>query len=64
MIRGVLVRVTHRTGRGLVPRCVIRLTGALRRVADQVQDPEDPVAEKQRADDEHGQLPDAKQLHR
>jgi hypothetical protein len=59
MIRGVLVCGTHRTGRGLVLRCVIRVTGALRRVADQVQGPEDPVTEEQRADDEHGQLPDA-----
>jgi hypothetical protein len=52
MIRGMPVRVTHRTG--LVLRCVLRIIGALRRVADQVQGPEDPVAEEQRADEQHG----------
>jgi hypothetical protein len=60
MIRGVPVRLAHRTGRGLV----LRVAGALRRVADQVQTPEDPVAEQQRADEQHGQLPGAEQLHR
>jgi hypothetical protein len=36
MIHGVLVRVTHRTGCGLVLRWVLRFAGAQRRVADQV----------------------------
>jgi hypothetical protein len=44
VIRGVLVRVTYRTSCSLVLRRVLRVTGALRRVADQVQGPEDPVA--------------------
>jgi hypothetical protein len=60
MIRGLPVRAAHRTGRGLV----LRVAGALRRVADQVQAPEDPVAKQQRADEQHGQLPGAEQLHR
>jgi hypothetical protein len=64
MIRGGLMRAAHRTGRGLVLRCVLSVAGALRRVADQVQGPEDPVAEEQRADEQHGQLPGAEQLHR
>jgi hypothetical protein len=50
MIRGVPVRTAHRTGRGLV----LSVAGALRRVADQVQAPEDPVAEQQRAGEHHG----------
>jgi hypothetical protein len=54
MIRGVLMRVTHRTGCGLVLRCVLRITGALRKVADKVQSPKGPVAEEQRADEQHG----------
>jgi hypothetical protein len=64
MIRRALVRVTHRTGYGLVLRCVLGFADALRRVADQVQAPEDPVAEQQRADEQHGQLPGGEQLHR
>jgi hypothetical protein len=64
MVSRVLVRATHRTGYGLVLRCVLRVAGALRSVADQVQSPEDPVAEEQRADEQHGQLPGAEQLHR
>jgi hypothetical protein len=63
MTRRMLVRITYPTGRGLVLRCVLRF-GALRRVADQVQGPEGPVAEKQRADEQHGQPPDVEQLHR
>ena len=63
MIRRMLVGITHPTGRGLVLRCVLRF-GALRRVADQVQSPEGPVAEEQRADQQHGQPPDVEQLHR
>ena len=54
MVRGVLVRVAHCTGRGLVLRWVPRITGALRRVADEVQGPEDTVAEEQRAYQQHG----------
>jgi hypothetical protein len=54
VIRGVLVRVTHRAGRSLVLRCVLRVADALWRVADKVQGPEDPVAEEQRADEQHG----------
>jgi len=49
----VLVRVT-RTTRGVVLRWVLRVAGALRRVAEQVQSPEDPVAEKQRYDEQQG----------
>ena len=64
IIRRVLVRAAHHTGRGLVLRCMLRVAGALRRVADQVQDPEDTVAEEQRADEQHGQLPGAEQPHR
>ena len=54
MIRRVLVRVTHRAGRGWVLRLVLRVADALRRVADQVQGPEDPMAQEQRADEQHG----------
>jgi hypothetical protein len=52
MITRVLVRVTHRAGRGLMLRCVLRVAGALRRVADQVQGAEDTVAEEQRPHEE------------
>jgi hypothetical protein len=46
MIRGVLVRAAHRpAGSSMVLRCVPRVAGALRWVADQVQGPEDTVAE-------------------
>ena len=34
VIRGVLVRVTHRAGRGLVLCCVLRVADALWRVAE------------------------------
>jgi hypothetical protein len=45
--RGMLVRITHRDGRGLlVLRCVLRVADAQRRVAEQMQGPEDPVAEE------------------
>ena len=45
--RGMLVRITHRDGRGLlVLRCVLRVADAHRRVAEQMQGPEDPVAEE------------------
>jgi hypothetical protein len=33
-------------------------------LAPQVQSPEDPVAEEQSADEQHGQLPGAEGLHR
>ena len=46
MIRRVFVGVAHRPG--LVLRRVLGVAGALRWVADQVQGPEDPVAEEQR----------------
>ena len=61
VIRGVLVRAARRSG--LVLRCMPCVAGALRR-ADQVQGPEDPVAEEQSANEQHGQLPGAEQLHR
>jgi hypothetical protein len=57
MIRTVLVRVTHRTGSCLVLRCVLHAAGALRKVADQVQGPEDPVADDQRPPEEERQEP-------
>jgi hypothetical protein len=47
----------------LVLRCVLSATDALRKVAEQVQGPEDSVTEEQRADEQHGQVPDSKQLH-
>ena len=50
MIRRVLVGAAHHPG--VVLRCVLRVAGALRRVADQVQGPEDPVAEEQRPHEE------------
>ena len=52
--RGMLVRVTHRPSCGLVLHCVLCVAGALRRVAEQVQGSEDPVAEEQRADEQQG----------
>ena len=52
VIRRVSMRVTHRTG--VVLRCVLSATDALRRVAEQVQGPEDSVTEEQRADEQHG----------
>jgi hypothetical protein len=54
MIRWVLVRVTYRTDHGLVLRCMPTVAEALRRVADQVQSAEDPVAEEKRADEQYG----------
>jgi hypothetical protein len=54
VIRGVLVRVTYRTDHGLVLRCILSVADALRRVADQVQGAEDPVAEEKRADEQYG----------
>jgi hypothetical protein len=44
MIRRVLVGAAHHPG--VVLRWVLRIVGALRRVADQVQGPEDAVAEE------------------
>src|SRR5215208_2031629 len=52
MTRGVLVRLTHRTGCGLVVRCVLRVASALRRVAHQVQSSEYPVAQQQRENEQ------------
>ena len=46
------MRVMHLTG--LVLRCVLSATDALRKVAEQVQGPEDSVTEEQRADEQHG----------
>jgi hypothetical protein len=46
---GVSVSVTRPASRGLMLRCVLAVVGALREVAHQVQSPEDPVAEEQRA---------------
>jgi hypothetical protein len=54
MIRWVLARVTYRTDHGLVLRCMLTVADALRRVADQVQGAEDPVAEEKRADEQYG----------
>jgi hypothetical protein len=51
--RGMLVHAT-RPSCGLVLRCVLCVAGALRRVAEQVQGPEDSVTEEQRADEQHG----------
>jgi hypothetical protein len=48
----------------VVLRRMLRVAGALGRGADQVQGPEDPVAEEQRADEQQGQRPCARQLHR
>jgi len=52
MVRRMLVHGTLRPGCVLVLRCVLRAVSALWRVADQVQGPEGPVAEKQRAYEE------------
>jgi hypothetical protein len=60
VIRGVLVRAAHRPGRGLV----LRVADALWRVAERVQGPEGPMAQQQRADEQHGELPGARRLHR
>jgi hypothetical protein len=54
VIRWGLVRVTYRTDHGLVLRCMLTVAEALRRVADQVQSAEDPVAEEKRADEQYG----------
>jgi hypothetical protein len=64
MIRRVLVRTAHRIGYGLVLRCVPCLADAPRRVADQVQGPEGPVAEEHRTDEQHGKPPNAEKPHR
>ena len=48
MVLRMLVHGTLRPGHVLVLRCVLRAVSALRRVADQVQGPEDPVAQEQR----------------
>jgi hypothetical protein len=52
VIRRVSMRVTHLTG--VVLRCVLSATDALRRVAEQVHGSEDSVTEEQRADEQHG----------
>ena len=57
MTRGLLGRITHRTGRAMVLRWVLCVVGAVWRVADQVQGSEDPVAEKQRPHEEERQRP-------
>jgi hypothetical protein len=62
VIRRVSMRDMHLTS--LVLRCVLSATDALRKVAEQVQGPEDSVTEEQRADEQHGQVPDSEQLHR
>ncbi len=63
MARGVLVRVICHPGRELVLRCVLRAACALW-FANQVQGSEGPVAKKQRADEQNGQLPGTEQFHR
>jgi hypothetical protein len=52
VIRRVSMRVIHLTG--VVLRCVLSASDALRKVAEQVQGPEDSVTEEQRADEQHG----------
>ena len=52
VIRRVSMRVTHLTG--VVLRCVLSATDALRRVAEQVHGSEYSVTEEQRADEQHG----------
>jgi hypothetical protein len=47
-----------------VLRRVLGNSDALRRVADQVHDPEDAVAEQQRAGEQHGQIFGAGRFHR
>ncbi len=65
MTRRVLMCTSRRSGRGgRMLRRVPCAISALRRIADQVQGPEGTVAEEQRAGEQHGQLPDVKQLHR
>jgi len=64
MNRGVLVRITHPTGHGLVLRCMLHFASALREVAHQVQSSEGPVAQQQRNNKQQGWLPDAGPLHR
>jgi hypothetical protein len=54
MIRRMLVPITRPTGRGVVLRWVLRITGALWRDTNQVQRSEDAVAEEQRAYQQHG----------
>jgi hypothetical protein len=54
VIRGVLVCAAHRAGLGLVLRLVLLVADAFWRVADQVQGTEDPVAQEQRAHEQHG----------
>jgi hypothetical protein len=56
--------VIHRTGRGMVLRRLLRVAGTLLGVAEQVQRPEDPVAENQRDDEHQGLLSEAERLHR
>jgi alanyl-tRNA synthetase len=60
--------IIHRTGRGMVLRRVLRrmlrVAGTLLGVAEQVQGPEDPVAQKQRDDEHQGLLSEAERLHR
>jgi hypothetical protein len=54
VIRGVLVCAAHRAGLGLMLRLVLLFADAFWRVADQVQGTEEPVAQKQRAHEQHG----------
>ena len=54
----------RRSSRGVMLRCVLSSASAYWRVTDQVQGPEGTVAEEQGAGEQHGQLPDPKQLHR
>jgi hypothetical protein len=56
--------IIHRTGRGMVRRRMLRVAGTLLGVAEQVQGPEDPVAQKQRDDEHQGLLSEAERLHR
>jgi hypothetical protein len=64
MTRGVLMCTSLRSSRGVMLRCVLSSASAHWRTTDQVQGPEDTVAQEQRAGEQHGQLPDPEQLHR
>jgi hypothetical protein len=63
MTRRMPVSASHCSSCRVMLRCVPYAISALRRIADQVQDPEGTVAEEQRAGEQHGQLLGAEQLH-
>ncbi len=57
MSRGVLMCTSLRSSRGVMLRCVLSSASAHWRVTDQVQGPEDTVAEEQRPHEEERQEP-------